>query len=258
MGRVRARGNAIAGGFGTWLANQIWPPVCPVTEVRVETAGRLSPEAWSRLAFTAPPWCSQCGLVFSYSAMPGQDVETLCPACIARPPAYDRARAPLIYDDAVRPLVLAFKHGGQRDMIGQFGRWMAAAAADLLEEADLVLPVPLHWRRRLSRRFNQSALLAEALGRETGLPVLCDCLLRAKATPSQAGRNAKARRRNMVGAFRIAGRERLGGKTVILVDDVFTTGATVSACARKLKRAGAARVHVVTLCRVVRATDVTI
>lgn len=258
MGRVRARGNAIAGGLGAWLANQIWPPVCPVTEEPVDMAGRLSPDAWSRLTFIARPWCSSCGLVFAYAAMPGQESETLCPACIARPPDYDRARAPLLYDDATRPLVLAFKHGGQRDMIGQFGRWMAMAAGEVCDEADLILPVALHWRRRLSRRFNQSALLAEALARETGLPVLCDCLLRSKATPSQAGRNAKARRRNMVGAFRISGGQRVQGKTVILVDDVFTTGATVSACARKLKRAGAARVHVVTLCRVVRATDVTI
>ena len=182
----------------------------------------------------------------------------MCAACIARPPGFDCARAPLAYDDASRPLVLGFKHGGRSELIARFARWMAMAGTECLADADAIVPVPLHWRRLVARRYNQSALLGAALARQTGLPMETGLLLRGKATPSQAGRSAGARRRNVAGAFRIADGAAVEGRRLVLVDDVFTTGATVSACAKRLKRAGAARVCVMTLCRVVRAGDPTI
>ena len=241
----------------TAIADAIWPPVCPVRSVPVDASGRLDASAWQGLDFLDAPWCDCCGLPFPYPSGTGADTGILCASCIARPPKFDRARAALAYGDGSRQLVLGFKNGGRREMIDQFGRWMARAGADCLTGADYILPVPLHWRRLLARRYNQSALLGRALSQHTGIPMQAGWLLRSRATPSQAGKSVLSRRRNMAGAFRVSLGHRLDGCHVVLVDDVFTTGATASACARQLRRAGAALVTVVTLCRVVRASDPT-
>lgn len=240
------------------LADFAWPPVCPMTGVSVDVSGHVAPSAWYALTFLDAPHCARCGRPFPYPGGTGAATAALCAACIARPPAFDLARAPLAYDEASRPLVLGFKHGGRREMIAQFARWMAGSAPECLEGADAIVPVPLHWRRLWARRYNQSALLGDALARLTGLPLETRWLLRPRATPSQAGRSAGMRRRNVAGAFHVPDRQAVEGRTLVLVDDVFTTGATASACARLLKRRGAARVHVMTLCRVVRETDLTI
>ena len=246
------------GALGRGLADLAWPPVCPVTGQAVDVSGRLGAEGWASLTFIDAPCCDQCGLPFPYPGGSQSVSATLCASCIARPPVFDRARAPLAYDDASRPLVLGFKHGSRREMIGQFACWMAMAGADCLDGADALLPVPLHWRRLLARRYNQSALLGAALSRHTGVPLETETLLRRRATPSQAGQSARSRRRNVAGAFRVPDRERVAGRRLVVIDDVFTTGATATACARALKRAGAAHVSVMTLCRVVRASDPTI
>ncbi|WP_300540543.1 ComF family protein [Maricaulis sp.] len=240
------------------LSDLAWPPVCPVSGAAVEENGRLAPAAWHGLTFLDAPWCSTCGLPFPYPGAGGSQAATLCAMCIARPPVFDKARAPLAYDDASRPLVLGFKHGGRREMIDRFARWMTVAGGDCLADADVILPVPLHWRRLWSRRYNQSALLGRALSARTGLPMETDRLLRKRATPSQAGQSAKSRKRNVAGAFVVPDRNSVQGRRFVLIDDVFTTGATATACARALKRAGAVRVYVMTLCRVVRTSDPTI
>jgi ComF family protein len=239
------------------LADWLWPPACPLSGAAVDKAGRIAPAAWRDLAFLDAPWCVQCGRPFPYDAFAGGPGH--CGPCIARPPVWDAARAPLAYDEASKGLVLAFKHGGRTEMLGQFARWMAAAGRELLPRSDLVLPVPLHWRRRVKRRFNQSALLGRALAEEAGLAFSADSLVRVKATPSQAGQTAKGRWRNMRAAFRAPPEAQgdLAGKRVVLVDDVLTTGATVTACVKALRRAGAERVYVMTLCRVVRTEDPT-
>ncbi|WP_291845405.1 ComF family protein [Maricaulis sp.] len=243
--------------LGRGLADIIWPPVCPLTGQAVDRSGHLSAQAWQRLTFLEAPWCDQCGWPFPYPGGVGASL-TLCAGCIANPPRYDRARAPLAYDGVASPLVVGFKHGSRRDMIGQFARWMARAGSDCLDGADALVPVPLHWRRLIARRYNQSALLCRALAPLTGLPVWTDLLVRHRPTPSQAGRTARMRRRNMAAAFAVTGPSRTAGRHLVLIDDVMTTGATVTACARQLKRAGAASVRVVALCRVVRETDPTI
>jgi ComF family protein len=235
----------------------LWPPACPVSGVPVDRSGHLSAAIWQDLKFLDAPWCAICGFPFPYPAGTNSSSKTQCPACIAKPPVYDQVRSPLIYDDASRSLVLGLKNGGRQELLQQFGRWMALAARDCLPEADALVPVPLHWRRLLSRRYNQSSLLAGALSRQADLPLDTDSLRRRRSTPSQAGRSIDARRRNMANAFVVTNPERVRGKALILVDDVFTTGATVAACTRQLKKAGASRVDVVTLCRVVRARDVT-
>jgi ComF family protein len=239
------------------LLDALWPPACPVSGLAVDVSGHLDFEAWHKISFLDLPWCVRCGLPFPYQAGPIIETGTQCGPCLARPPHFDSARAPLVYDDASRPLVLGFKNGGRREMLIQFGRWMEQAGKTALADADLIMPVPLHWRRLIARRYNQSALLGLALAKQAGLPFKAGWLVRRRATPSQARKSVRDRRRNMAGAFMVSPDHDLTNRSVVLVDDVFTTGATVSACARVLKKSGANRVHVVTLSRVVRASDPT-
>jgi ComF family protein len=177
---------------------------------------------------------------------------------MARRPAFDRARAVFAYDDASRGPVLSFKHADRTEAAPAFARLMTTAAADLLSDADLLVPVPLHRRRLIARRYNQSALLTNALARHSGVPAMPDLLVRTRHTPSQGGLSATGRRRNVRGAFAVRRdlADRVRDARVLLIDDVLTTGATVEACAGVLKRAGAGTVDVVTLARVVRSVVV--
>lgn len=236
--------------------NLIWPPQCPVSFAPVRRHGELSPAAWTGLTFVSAPQCRTCGLPFDYPSAGVDSSGTVCASCLARPPSYDLARAALVYDAVSRDLVLPFKHADRRDMVERFARWMwTSIAAETASDA-VVMPVPLHWRRLLKRRYNQAGLLAGAVARLGGRVFDPDSLIRPRPTPSQAGQGARARKRNVAGAFSLS--RSLSGQDVLLVDDVLTTGATVNACARLLKRAGAGQVNVVTLCRVVRETDLTI
>ncbi|MDP7667316.1 MAG: phosphoribosyltransferase family protein, partial [Rhodospirillales bacterium] len=157
-------------------------------------------------------------------------------------------------DDASRRLVLAFKHADRTDAAPAFAEWMARAGAELLADGHVIAPVPLHWTRLFRRRYNQAALLAAALGAKAGVPVAHELIVRRRRTPSQGGLGPSARRRNLAGAFAAApkGADAIADRRVLLVDDVFTTGATARACSRALLGAGAAAVDVLTLARVVR------
>ena len=164
-----------------------------------------------------------------------------------------RARAAFVYNDASRPMILAFKHADRVDLAPLLVGWMARPARELLAEADIVAPVPLHWTRMLRRRYNQSALLANRLARVGDVKAVPDLLVRIKRTGTQGGKSRAGRRRNVQGAFRVRARYRAGlrDKRVLLVDDVMATGATLEASARALLRAGAGAVDVITIARVV-------
>lgn len=235
---------------GRAALDAVLPPRCLATGRPVDRPGALDPAVWRAIDFLGEPHCLRCGRPFEFDV--GEPV--LCGACIRRAPAYDRARAVMAYDEASRPLVLAFKHGDRTDAAPWLAAWMGRAGAVLLADADLICPVPLHRWRLARRRYNQSALLAAVLGRRAGVPVVHDLLARRRRTPGQGGLSRVQRRRNVAGAFvvRPRHRQRLAGRRVLLVDDVMTTGATVDACARTLRRAGAAAVDVLTLARVVR------
>ncbi len=237
-------------GFAGRAVDLVLPPRCLGCGVEVGGASTLCPDCWGKASFIGPPLCACCGRPFEFEA-PGVAV---CGGCIARPPVYDRARSVLSYDDGSRHIILAFKHGDRTDAADGLAAWMRRAGAELLADADLIAPVPLHRWRLWARRYNQSALLALALGRMTGVPTVPDLLVRRRRTPIQGGLSRAGRERNVAGAFslRTARREMVKDARVLLVDDVFTTGATVSECAKVLKRAGAARVDVLTLARVAR------
>lgn len=237
-------------------ADLIWPPRSLLSDRVVSRPGTMEPELWARLHFLSAPCCARCGFPFETEAGP----DALCGACAAEEPAYGRARAAIAYDDLSRTLVLDIKRGARRDGLPAFAAWMRLAGAEFLDEADLLIPAPLHWTRLVARRFNQAAWLAQALGALAGKKVDLFALERPRRRKSQAGLDAGQRRRNVTGAYRVgkAASKRLKDKNVILIDDVFTTGATAEACAKALKRAGARRIDVLTLARVVRPVDVTI
>lgn len=227
------------------------PPLCPACRNPIGQPGGLCPACWARLSFIARPYCERLGLPFAYD--PGPAVVSA--EAIAEPPAYGRARAAVRYDDVARDLVHAFKYSDRLDLAPTLGGWMAQAGLDLLDGADGLIPVPLHWRRLWARRFNQAAVLASAIADKSGIPVLGDALDRVRPTPQQVGLSRTARASNVQGAFRVSdsGRPAIRGKRLILIDDVLTSGATVDTCARALLRGGAAAVDVLVFARVVDA-----
>ncbi len=232
------------------LSDLIWPPRSLLSDAIVDRPGVIEPALWGELKFLAEPWCARCGFPLPDDAGPA----AVCGACAGRKPAYDSARAALAYDDHARRLILDLKRGGRRDGLPLFARWMSAAAGETLARADFIAPAPMHWTRLATRSFNQAAWLAQALARASGKRWKPAGLRRVKRRKSQAGLSASERRRNVGGAIKAGGR--FEGKTILVVDDVFTTGATLEACARALRKAGAAEVHAVTLARVVRPTDI--
>jgi ComF family protein len=245
--------------LGRGLLDLVLPPRCILCTARVEAPGTLCAPCWRGMNFLGEPCCACCGLPFAFDPGPNEtEAAILCAGCIARPPRFDRARSVFAYDDHSRRLVLMLKHGDRLQSVPGFGQWLARAGATLLAEADLVVPVPLHWTRLWRRRYNQSALLAQAActaWRRQGraAPALVpDLLIRRRPTPSQGRRTRLQRAENVRGAFRLRRNAEVKGKRVLLIDDVLTSGATVEECARVLRRAGAARVYVLTLARAVR------
>ena len=235
-------------GAGRVVLDAALPPLCPACRRPVADDGGLCPGCWSQLSFITPPYCERLGIPFAYDPGPG----VLSMQAIADPPAYERARAAVRYDEIARTLVHALKYGDRLDLAPTLGRWMVQAGAPLLAEADALVPVPLHWRRLWWRRFNQSAALAEVVAARAKLPV-AHALARVKATRPQVGLTASERALNVQGAFRVpeAARADVKGRRLVIVDDVLTSGATIDACSRVLLRAGAAAVDVLVFARVV-------
>ena len=219
-------------GWGRSTARLVVDTVLPPTD---DTA------RFSDLTFLDDPCCASCGYPFDHQTVGLAAYDLQCGSCLARRPAFATARSAFQYDDQSRPMILSFKHGGQTDRLESFAAQMQRAGRVALVEADFLLPVPLHRLRLIRRRYNQSALLARALSKRTHVPVCTTALLRTKRTPSQGGLSAVGRRRNVSGAFTVADPGTIKDKRLILIDDVMTTGATLNACARVLKRAGAAR-----------------
>ena len=224
------------------------PTLCVSCREPVDGEG-VCANCWAKLSFIAPPFCPRLGIPFVYDPGP----ELLSMEAIASPPAYQRARAAVRYDDVARTLVHALKYQDRTDLAPAMGRWMARAGHELLDGADVLVPVPLHWRRGWSRRYNQSGALARVIGQQSGVKVAAEALRRVRATEQQIGLSRAQRAENVQGAFKVA-QDRMAdihGRRVVLIDDVLTSGATSDACARALLRAKAAQVDVLVFARVV-------
>ncbi len=232
--------------IGRMALNAILPARCPITDKIVEQPGQIHPSAWSDVHFMAGPLCSCCGIEFSIDIQG----DNICSSCIELSPEYDCARAVFIYDAGSKNMILKFKHADQPFLLKTFLPWLSQYGALFRDHTDVIVPVPLHRFRLLKRRYNQAALLAQALARAWGTVYDPVTLYRRKSTPSQGNMTKSQRAENVSAAFDVRGTKPFSGKRVLLVDDVYTTGATVNACARVLRRAGAAQVNVLTLARV--------
>lgn len=223
----------------------VYPPTCVGCGAATADPQALCPACWSRLRLIEQPYCARLGTPFSVDLGLGA---LLSPRAISDPPVFARARAVALYDDVARDLVHRLKYEDRLDLAPAMARMMTAAGAELIGEADCIVPVPLHRWRLWRRRFNQAALLAHRVGQITGLPYDPGSLARIKATRSQVGLSRPARAANLQGAFRVpdAAKARLQGRRILLVDDVMTTGATANAASRALLRAGARSVDVLT------------
>lgn len=252
MNGLRVAGNlpiATLRRFGVGVTDLVWPPRSLLSDAKVDRAGTIECDLWQALDFLYGVGCHRCGIPLPDATAP----ESVCPACIAHPPQFEVMRAPLAYDDVSKPLILNMKHGARKDGVRVYANWMAEAAPTA-SQVDLIIPVPLHWTRLWTRGYNQAAWLALAFAKQVDRPYAPLALHRKRRTPSQNGLSASGRARNVEGAF-VVGKD-VVGKTIMMVDDVYTTGATINACAKALLKAGAARVDGVALARVVRPTNI--
>jgi ComF family protein len=224
------------------------PPRCPGCGAITAEPHRFCLDCWSSLHFLGEPCCTRCGLPFGF------DGGGLCGRCLAEPPPFDRLRAAVAYGDVSRQVALRLKYSGRPGLAVTLAHFMNRHLVATESEGEpLLVPVPLHRWRIWKRGYNQAALIASALARRTGAEAGLDLLRRTRSTPPLRGLGRRERALAVRGAFKAApdARARLAGRRVVLVDDVYTSGATASACARTLKRSGAASVEVLCWARVV-------
>lgn len=228
--------------------NLVLPPQCSSCRTRLADQG-LCASCWLELAFIEAPLCDRLGIPFDYD--PGAGIVSA--AALAHPPSFVRARAVVRYNDRARVIVHRYKYRDGLELAPLLGRMMKRSGADLIAHCDIVVPVPLYRSRAWSRRYNQAAVLALEIARDTGLIYEPQLLDRVRKTRTQVGLTAAQRRRNVSGAFAVneSAFEQMSGKRVLLVDDVITTGATIEACSRALLKGGAEVVNVLTFARVV-------
>ena len=237
--------------LGVAALDLVFPPTCLACRKATAGHGALCPACWKSINFIDRPYCERLGTPFPYDL----GIEGLhSPDAIANPPVYARARAVARFEEGpARTLVHRLKYSDRMELARPLGLWMARAGREILAEADLLIPVPLHRRRLIWRRFNQANALAASIARACGKAADPFVLVRVKPTPPQVGLSRAQRATNMQGAFAVPEEARLSveGRAIVLVDDVMTTGATLNAAARALLRAGAKRVDVLVFARVV-------
>ncbi|MDR3529493.1 MAG: ComF family protein [Rhodopila sp.] len=235
---------------GRLALDLLLPPRCAACDVPVLVQGQLCAGCFARTNFISPPFCVRCGVPFAAAEQGG--AEGLCPGCRVHPPVFQEARAALRYDEQGRRLILPLKHADRIELAPVLAPMMTRAGAAMLARADVLVPVPLHRRRLFQRKYNQAAVLAYAVGRLADRPVLADALMRTRRTVPLDDKSPEERAREVTGAFQMRSLRvrQITNRTVLLVDDVMTSGATANACSAALLAAGAVAVNVLVAARV--------
>jgi len=231
------------------MVDSVIPPRCLKCGDIVEAQGELCSSCWKCITFISYPLCDQCGHPIEVD--PGSKIQ--CGACLENPPHFEHARAVFAYDEGSKPIILRYKHGDATYMTPTLSQWMRRAGSSLIGNADFIVPVPLHVFRLLKRQYNQAALLAKEISACEDVDHYPNLLKRKRSTPSQGGFNKEGREKNVKDAFVVRAKygNLIKGKRALLIDDVFTSGATVNECAKSLINAGVRVVDVLTISRVV-------
>ncbi len=226
-----------------FIADIIFPPICPVcNKIMPIMAGDICPECEKKLTFVAEPYCMRCG-------KPVDETQEYCEDCTRRDHAYDEGRAVLIYDEYMSKSIYRFKYNGKREFARFYGRVMTQCLHDKIRQwrVEVVIPVPVHKSKLRQRGYNQAGLIAQQISKRLKIPVKSDIVIRQTATKVQKNLGFTARQNNLKNAFKVIPNS-VKYKSVLIVDDIYTTGATVDAMARCLKKAGVEKVYFATLC----------
>lgn len=227
------------------ISNIILPPRCGLCGGAVQTNHALCGTCWEQLVIINPPQCGICAEPLPQNIEDGQ----ICAACIATPPNYDQHLTMFDYHSSVRKLITRYKFYNGLYLRPLMLQWMLQKISPLADDIDMVIPVPLHWRRIIKRTYHHTALLAKPIAKDIGAEYAPNLLKRVKHTPPQVGLTRKRRQKNMIGAFKTPKPNLLKNQTILLIDDVMTTGATIESCSKILRKAGADRVIILTLAK---------
>lgn len=225
------------------------PLTCPYCDKIIDSRQILCDECYDKICFITGVKCYRCGCPLSTDE---SDEKLLCGSCLEKRPVYDQARSAFIYDSFSRNAILRLKYSDRTDLRRFFVHFMLKAGYELFDKTDIITPIPLHWRRKLKRKYNQADILGELLAKKLGKPYHSYLLKRKRNTIAQEHKTAKDRLQNVKGAFQINKPDLVKGKTILIIDDVLTTGATVNACAKELKKSGAKTVYVLTIAMAIK------
>ncbi len=233
------------------VINFIFPQQCCICKSYLGMDGAVCANCLAKLDFISNPKCECCGLPFEFKLKNAKQ-KLLCPNCIKKPYKFDKAISSVKYNEFSKKIILPLKHGDKTQYAKFIANIMTMSGRDIATDSDFIIPVPIHLTRMLKRKYNQASLIANHLSKVYKKPVLYSTLIRSKSTPSQGHLSERERKQNVSGVFSVKHSERIKGKNILLIDDVFTTGATVNECAKILKKAGANKIFVLTFARAIK------